>query len=72
MTAPDGVQARAETPILTLPRVNVSVTAFQVALAVVMIAAFLTRFVRLGEPDEFYFDETYFPRTGQEILPGRS
>jgi dolichyl-phosphate-mannose--protein O-mannosyl transferase len=50
--------------------VNVSVTTFQVALAVVLIAAFLTRFVRLGEPDEFYFDETYFPRTAQEIYRG--
>jgi dolichyl-phosphate-mannose-protein mannosyltransferase len=70
MTAPQGVQARAKEPILTLPRVNVSVTVFQVALAVVLIAAFLTRFVRLGEPDQFYFDETYFPRTAQEIYRG--
>jgi dolichyl-phosphate-mannose-protein mannosyltransferase len=70
LTTPDGVQARAGTPVLTLPRINVTVNAFQVALAVVMIAAFLTRFVRLGEPDEFYFDETYFPRTGQEIYRG--
>ena len=70
MTVPDGVQARTGARTLTLPRVNVSVTTFQVALAVVLIAAFLTRFVRLGEPDEFYFDETYFPRTAQEIYRG--
>jgi dolichyl-phosphate-mannose-protein mannosyltransferase len=70
MTVPDGVQARAEVPVITFPRVNVSVTVYQAALVVVLLAAFLTRFMRLGEPDQFYFDETYFPRTGQEIYRG--
>jgi dolichyl-phosphate-mannose--protein O-mannosyl transferase len=70
MTTPESVQARAEIPTITLPRVNVSVNAFQVALVLVLLAAFLTRFVRLGTPGEFYFDETYFPRTGQEIYRG--
>ncbi|HEV8574339.1 MAG TPA: phospholipid carrier-dependent glycosyltransferase [Dehalococcoidia bacterium] len=65
---PDGVQARAETSAIALPQVNVNI--YQVALAVVLVAAFLTRFVRLGTPPEFYFDETYFPRTGQEIYRG--
>ena len=65
---PDGVPARAESPAITLPQVNVNV--YQLALVIVLVAAFLTRFIRLGTPDEFYFDETYFPRTAQEIYRG--
>ena len=72
MTTPEGVQARAEAPTFTLPRVNASVNVYQVALVVVLLTAFLTRFVRLGTPETFYFDETYFPRTGQEIYRGDS
>jgi dolichyl-phosphate-mannose--protein O-mannosyl transferase len=70
VTTPESIQARAEVPAFTLPRVNVRVNAYQVALVVVLLAAFLTRFLRLGEPGQFYFDETYFPRTGQEIYRG--
>jgi dolichyl-phosphate-mannose--protein O-mannosyl transferase len=69
VTTPE-IQARAEVPAFTLPRVNARVNAYQVALVVVLLAAFLTRFLRLGEPGQFYFDETYFPRTGQEIYRG--
>src|SRR3990172_830574 len=65
---PDGVPARAESPAIALPQVNVNV--YQLALVIVLVAAFLTRFIRLGTPDEFYFDETYFPRTAQEIYRG--
>jgi hypothetical protein len=56
---PDGVPARAESSAITLPQINVNV--YQLALVIVLVAAFLTRFVRLGTPPEFYFDETYFP-----------
>jgi dolichyl-phosphate-mannose-protein mannosyltransferase len=70
MTVPDGVQARTEASVFTLARVNVRVTVYQVALAIILLSAFVTRFGRLGEPGQFYFDETYFPRTGQEIYRG--
>ena len=35
-----------------------------------LAAAVFTRFWRLGTPGDFYFDEVYFPKTGQEILRG--
>ncbi len=70
---PDGAEAateaRAAAPArdITLPRV----TAAQVALAVILIAAFVTRFGRLATPGEFYFDEIYFVRdSGQQIYRG--
>ena len=62
---PDGVEAKAQAAPFALPQINISV--YQLLLGGVLIAAFLTRFVRLGTPGEFYFDETYFPRTAQEI-----
>jgi dolichyl-phosphate-mannose--protein O-mannosyl transferase len=68
MKSSDGVGATAEPAQIALPQLNVNV--FQIALVTVLVLAFLTRFVRLGTPDEFYFDETYFPRTGQEIYRG--
>jgi dolichyl-phosphate-mannose-protein mannosyltransferase len=65
---PDGVQARAGVAV-TLPQVNVSV--YQVLLVLVLVAAFLTRFVRLEVPAEMYFDEIYFVRdSGQQIYRG--
>jgi len=42
----------------------------RIALVAVVALVILTRFVRLGTPDVFYFDETYFPRTAQEIYRG--
>jgi dolichyl-phosphate-mannose--protein O-mannosyl transferase len=46
---------------------RIAVTA---ALAAIILAAVFTRFYRLGEPDQCYFDEVYFPTTGAEILRG--
>ena len=63
---PDGVQARPRPLSITVPQVK----ATHIALAVILLAALLTRFVRLDTPSEFYFDEVYFAKTGQEILPG--
>jgi len=65
---PDGVEAKARAAPFALPQINIS--AYQLLLSGVLIAAFLTRFARLGTPGEFYFDETYFPRTAQEIYRG--
>jgi len=39
-------------------------------LVILLAAALFTRFYRLGIPGEFYFDEVFFPATGQEILRG--
>ncbi|MCH7998321.1 MAG: glycosyltransferase family 39 protein [Chloroflexi bacterium] len=39
-------------------------------LVSLLAAALFTRFYRLGTPGEFYFDEIFFPATGQEILRG--
>ena len=44
--------------------------AVAVALSAIILAAAFTRFYRLGEPDQCYFDEQYFPTTGAEILRG--
>ncbi len=41
-----------------------------VALAAILFAAAFTRFYRLGEPDQCYFDEVYFPTTATEMLRG--
>lgn len=68
----DGVETatRTRAPLLereiALPRV----TAAQIALAVILLAAFITRFGRLATPGEFYFDEVYFAKNGQEIYRG--
>ena len=35
-----------------------------------MLLAVGTRFWRLGTPDDFYFDEIFYAKTGQEILHG--
>jgi dolichyl-phosphate-mannose--protein O-mannosyl transferase len=40
-------------------------------LAGILLLAVVTRFWRLGTPDQCYFDEVYFPPTGAEILRGR-
>jgi len=64
----DSVEAKAQAAPFALPQLNVSI--YQILLVGVLLAAFLTRFLRLGTPNEFYFDETYFPRTAQEIYRG--
>ena len=64
---PDGVQVRARPIAIALPQVKVA----QIALVVIMTAAFLTRFARLETPREFYFDEIYFVRdSAQQIYHG--
>lgn len=56
---------------LTLP---ISLSARQVLIISLLIslvaAALFTHFWRLGTPDEMYFDEVFFAKTGQEILRG--
>lgn len=51
-----------------------SFTARQLLLVGMLVGllalSIFTRFWRLGTPDNFYFDEVYFPTTGQEILRG--
>ena len=51
-----------------------SITARQALLIVLVLSlvalAVFTRFWRLGTPNEFYFDEVFFPATAQEILNG--
>jgi len=65
------VEDRATTLGLTLP---ISLSARQVLIISLLIslvaAALFTRFWRLGTPDEMYFDEVFFSKTGQEILRG--
>ena len=64
---PDGVQVRARPFAIALPQVKVA----HIALAVILTAAFLTRFARLETPREFYFDEIYFVRdSAQQIYHG--
>jgi len=47
------------------------ITAAQLALSLILLAAFVTRFGRLATPNEFYFDEIYFVRdSGQQIYRG--
>lgn len=46
------------------------ITIFTLLLAVILGAAFVTRFYRLGEPGRCYFDEVYFPTTAALILKG--
>jgi dolichyl-phosphate-mannose--protein O-mannosyl transferase len=46
------------------------ITIFMLLLAVILGVATFTRFYRLGEPDQCYFDEVYFPTTGALILHG--
>ncbi len=62
---------KAPTNGLTL---TASLTPRQLLLISLLIgllaAAVFTRFYRLGTPDDFYFDEVYFPTTAQEILRG--
>jgi len=66
---PDGAQARAGAAGVVLPQINVNV--YQVLLVAVLVAAFLTRLVRLEVPPEMYFDEIYFVRdSGQQIYRG--
>ena len=69
---PDGVQARTRPIAIALPQIKVA----HVVLIVILLLAVLTRFVgfgfhgRLDQPSDFYFDEIYFAKTGQEILHG--
>ncbi len=53
---------------------SASITSRQVLIIALLIsllaATAFTRFYRLGTPGEFYFDEVFFPATGQEILRG--
>ena len=46
------------------------ITIFMLLLAVILGVATFTRFYRLGQPDQCYFDEVYFPTTGALILHG--
>lgn len=56
------------------PILTASITPRQALLISVLVSllalAVFTRFWRLGTPNEFYFDEVYFPTTAQEILHG--
>lgn len=65
------VDDRASTTGLTL---TASLNSRQLLLIGLLIGllslATFTRFWRLGTPGDFYFDEVYFPTTGQEILNG--
>ncbi|TMG02862.1 MAG: phospholipid carrier-dependent glycosyltransferase [Chloroflexi bacterium] len=69
---PDGVQVRASPFAIALPQVKVA----HVILVLILLLAVLTRFVgfgvhgRLDQPTDFYFDEVYFAKTGEEILHG--
>lgn len=45
-------------------------TAYNAVFIAILVLAGLTRFYRLGTPDQCYFDEVYFPTTGAEILHG--
>ena len=62
---------KARAPGLTL---SASITSRQILIIGLLVsllaAAAFTRFYRLGTPGEFYFDEVFFPATGQEILRG--
>jgi len=51
-------------------RVPSPITIGQVLLIALVVAALLTRLVRLGTPGDKMFDEVYFPTTAQEILHG--
>jgi dolichyl-phosphate-mannose-protein mannosyltransferase len=47
------------------------VNLFHIALIFIIVFTSFTRLWRLGEPDNCYFDEVYFPTTGAEILHGQ-
>lgn len=51
-------------------RVPTSISATQILLVTLLVGVIFTRFWRLSTPDEFYFDEAFFPTTAQEILRG--
>lgn len=55
-----------------LPGLNLPfrITLFTLLLVIILGAAFFTRFWRLGEPDQCYFDEVYFPTTAALYLHG--
>lgn len=65
---PDGVEVSAETgaaiPAITLPQIR----AAQAILAVILLAAAVTRFGRLATPQEMYFDEIYFVRDSAQLI----
>lgn len=61
---------RAQTTALTLSIPIATRQILLIGLLIILLAAVFTRFWRLGTPGEFYFDEVYFPTTGQEILRG--
>jgi dolichyl-phosphate-mannose--protein O-mannosyl transferase len=47
-----------------------TVNVYHIAFIAIIFFAGFTRFWRLGEPPQCYFDEVYFPPTGAEILRG--
>jgi len=63
---PDGAEARARPAAVPIPQVNVNV--YQLLLAGILVAAFLTRFVRLEVPTEMYFDEIYYIRDSAQLI----
>ena len=55
------------------PRLRIgshTVNAFHIAFIAIIFFTGFTRFWRLGEPGQCYFDEVYFPTTAAEILRG--
>ena len=55
---------------LSAPKISARQLLLIGLLVSLLAAAIFTRFWRLGIPGEFYFDEIFFPATGQEILRG--
>ena len=55
---------------LSVPKISARQLLLISLLVGLLAAALFTRFWRLGTPGEFYFDEIFFPATGQEILSG--
>ncbi len=55
---------------LSAPKISARQLLLISLLVSLLAAALFTRFYRLGTPGEFYFDEIFFPTTGQEILRG--
>ncbi len=57
-------EARAAALAISIPRLR----AAQVALALILLAAVITRFGRLATPGEMYFDEIYFVRDSAQLI----
>ncbi len=68
MTILDRVQSRNPFSAPT----QFSISAAQLVLIGILVIAVFSRFWRLGDPAECYFDEVYFPTTAAEILHGKN